>query len=141
MIPHSCIVKHDPPNSYGDCIRACVASVLSIDRTEDVPHFFHDDPDPEVAMKRIAEWCATVGVAPFYSYYAGHVTYEDILNVTEGTNPNVYQVLMGENHAVVIRGGKKVHDPGWTKSPLDPPMNDHAWVLMTFVPLSVTLCK
>lgn len=37
MKPVYMTVTHDPPNSYGDCFRCCVASILEVN-VEEVPH-------------------------------------------------------------------------------------------------------
>lgn len=38
MKPVNQISPHDPPNSWGDCTRACVASIFEL-AAENVPHF------------------------------------------------------------------------------------------------------
>ncbi len=36
-------VPHNPPHSYGDCFRACIASILEMD----VPHFLDGNEDDD----------------------------------------------------------------------------------------------
>ncbi len=143
MITQHCIVKHDPPNSYGDCIRAAVASILNIERTEDVPHFAHDDPDEVTALKRLKEWLLTRGLAPFFTMFDGSASLEDVLMSIDAFNPGIYYLLFGrsqnEDHVVVGCGGKIVHDPSWYSSSITGPNSNGHWVVMIFVP--VVLCR
>lgn len=127
MTPDICYVKNDPPNSYGDCIRACIASLLDLPTT-DVPHFVRDGCAPEVTYQRIRDWLATRGIVPMLSGFAASPTPEPILNFMGETNPGVYYVLMSADHAVVCLGGEIVHDPAWVKSRLNPPAD--AWLIM-----------
>ena len=52
MTPTHCITKHNPPHSYGDCLRACVATILDFDAL-DVPNFADAgvDADAQVAIE------------------------------------------------------------------------------------------
>ncbi len=143
MITQHCIVKHNPPNSYGDCIRAAVASILNIERTEDVPHFAHDDPGGEVIYERLKEWLAPRGLAPFYIPADGAMPLEQVLNTMKVINPGVHYLLFGRSqnadHVVIGRDDKIVHDPSWYSSSIVGPNADGNWIILVFVP--VVLCQ
>lgn len=139
IIPHVCMVKHDPPNSYGDCVRANIASLLGIDNIEDVPHFFHDGCDGPEGHKRLIEWSRKRELMPFYTYYDRGCALELVLEITCAANSDAYQILFGADHCIIIQGGKIIHDPAWYRTRLTRPVDENPWVLLTFVP--VMLCK
>lgn len=56
MIPKFMTVEHDPPNSYGDCFRCCVASILEVEPT-DVPHPYEGGEDEwETRYHKLTTW-------------------------------------------------------------------------------------
>lgn len=119
MTPVICRVKHDPPNSYGDCVRACVASLLDADAS-DVPHFY-EDGSPDGKM-RLGEWLGSIGYVAAWFYSDGNDPLEAVLEFMGAQNPHLYYMLLGRTeggaHAVVCQGGAVVHDPNWYKTPL-----------------------
>lgn len=127
MTPDICRVKNDPPHSYGDCLRACIASMLDLP-TEEVPHFVHDGCEPEVTFTRVREWLAERKLVPMFSGYPTNETPEDILFFMGTTNPGVHYILFSANHAVVGCGNEIVHDPAWIKESLAPPSD--MWITM-----------
>lgn len=127
MKPDICRVKNDPPNSYGDCIRACIASLLELETTE-VPHFVRDGCAPEVTYQRIRDWLKDRGLVPMLSGFAASATPDDILEFMGTTNPGVYYILMSADHAVVCCDDKIVHDPAWVRARLVPPSD--MWITM-----------
>lgn len=139
MIPHVCSVSHKPPHSYGDCLRASIASVLDIENINHVPHFYHDGCDSEVADQRMKEFLISRGLMPYHMVFHPDATIEKIFTHMGAINPNVYYLLFGRDHVVVCRGDKMVHDTAWYKEPLQNP--EGHWVVTTFVPLSVTNWK
>lgn len=134
MIPAFCRTKHDPENStYGDCVRACVASVLNLD-TEKVPHFFIDNCDGLEGMRRVKVWLETRSLVPFWSNFDGDASMTEIFEFMEGQNSTVHYLLFGRtsqgNHVVVCRGGHVVHDPAWFRSPLIGAADNGYWSVM-----------
>lgn len=107
MNPRVCTVKDSPPHSYGDCIRACIASILDRD---DVPHVFDGRP-PLDAWKDLRAWLTTqnkiIAVFPV----------DDHAGFMRENNPGVpYILLHGTlrgDHAVICRDGEIIHDPAW----------------------------
>lgn len=116
MIAHKCQVIHRPQYGfYGDCLRACVASILEME-PDAVPHVFQDGCDGVEGDKRLTGFLRGVGLGTFRAYFPGDVSLDDLLtHVASGSSENVCQILIcsidGGNHAVVIQNGKIVHDP------------------------------
>jgi hypothetical protein len=135
MTPAFCRVKHEPEaGTYGDCLRACVATILDLN-TEDVPHFFHDGCEGEEGNQRLREWLATRQLAPFWSAYAGDLDAAEIMTEIAVSNPTVPFILYGETayggqHVVVCRSGKKVHDPAWIATPFSGPGPHGHWIVL-----------
>lgn len=125
MEPRMCLSLHNPPQTYGDCIRACIATLTDDD---DVPHVFDS---------REAEECWL----DLRNYLAGRNKFLAILVVPdpfefmEENNQNIAYMLIcktqkGENHAVVCKNGKIVHDPAYYKSEITgPPEPGEDWFI------------
>lgn len=134
MKPVHCIIKHDPENgTYGDCVRACVASVLELPAME-VPHFYEDNCDGETGYARIREWLAGRNLAPFFVYFNGSDPLETVLEHMTVANPEAHYILYGNSgegdHVVVCQGGKVVHDPAWIADGIAGPNSNGFWVVM-----------
>jgi hypothetical protein len=134
MTPTLCRVKHDPPNTYGDCIRACIAAMLDITNADDVPHFLADGPDTATAFKRIADYLSTRGYVPFYSGFDASLHVDELKMHMKDNNPDVHYILFGEttagiNHAVVCRGAEVVNDPAWFQQSIVKPGASN-WLIM-----------
>lgn len=137
MIPAICRIKHDPDaGTFGDCLRACVASILELD-ADDVPHFFHDGCDGETGTQRMREWLSERQLAPFFIQYDGHHSLDEILELQGAQNPDVHYLLYGrtadEDHVVVARGDKVVHNPSWYPTPLVGCGSHGLWTMMVIV--------
>lgn len=131
MIPSQCMVKHDPPNSYGDCLRACVASLLELG-TCDVPHFLHDGCSGAVAQQRMTDWLLERKLQPFFIHLDGSsMTLAELLHHMETSNPNAHYMLFGSTrdggHVVIARGGEIVHNPAWDGARIVGPQPDGFW--------------
>lgn len=104
-------VEHNPPDSYGDCLTACIASVLERD---DVPHFMHDgDPEHEY-RQRVSDWAVANGLS-YFRFGFENVELRDLLLYMAQVNPDCYYVLGGSSpaggHAVVCLNDQIVYDP------------------------------
>lgn len=125
MTPVICQIKHDPPQSYGDCIRACIASLCDLP-PQDVPHFGDHDGDLYESIDRIRAWYKG-GV--FIAQYSGQMDQFALLSMLGQLNPGVHMLLFGGTHVVVCKDGKVVHDPAWYKLlRLEPPQD--AWTVL-----------
>lgn len=135
MIPVHCRVKHDPAaGTYGDCIRACVASILEM-VPEAVPHFTHDDPGAIVANRRIAEFLATLRLAPFWSHYDGSATLAEVIAYQAEQNPTATYMLFGGlegggDHVVICKDGAVDFNPAWYSCNLVGPGAHGLWSVM-----------
>lgn len=115
MIPADCTTKHDPANgTWGDCYRACLASILDLP-SEQVPHFIQDrEGQPEWRDDERA-WLAARGLQAIVMVLK--LPLPTILEWLGAMNPEVHCIVMGMGsngipHAVVACGGSIVHDPG-----------------------------
>lgn len=107
--PRYCHTLTNPPHSYGDCIAACIRTILDRD---DVPHCFDGRPT-EQAWIDLRAWLAEQGkcIALFAS--ESHV---EIMR----QNPDIQYILLHAthrgDHAIICRDGAVVHDPAWSRS-------------------------
>jgi hypothetical protein len=128
--------RHDPANGvYGDCHRACVASILEL-RYEDVPHFADGENDGKFAQRERA-FFARHGLVPITMAYSGEATFEQIMLTLKTQAPGVYAIMGGRsprgfNHSVIVLDGEIVHDPSYDGGGLVRPCDDGNWWL-TFI--------
>lgn len=131
MIPVNCRVKHDPDaGTYGDCIRACIASVLELD-AEAVPHFAHDNPDENELWSRIRAWLRLSQLSPFIIQYPP-MPLAELLIVMGQINPDAHYLLFGgtasgNDHVVVCHGGELAHNPAWYGGSIVAPTSLDMW--------------
>lgn len=101
---------HDPENGVvGDCMRACIASVLELQR-EDVPHF--GAMEGVTWLKEYVRWLNKHGFS-VYTQFGDHDTHPVMQD-----DENPYYFAIGRTprhpeitHMVVCRNGAVVHDP------------------------------
>lgn len=138
MIPAFQTVKHDPPHSYGDCLRACVASLLNVD-TARVPHFFDNGATPEQAAGAMDSYLQGVWhLAPFNIGFQG----DDlgmVLETMADVNPGIHYMLFGRNdagpHVCIYKDDKLIHDPGLAgQVGISHPCSSGIYIVMVFVP-------
>lgn len=122
MTPEMCRVRHEPPRSYGDCLRACIATVMDLP-SEAVPHFADGGVSGVEARSACRAWLNGHGL----TVSAFGMPDEPLASVLEwmGTeNPDTTWLLFGStahpdrpgsggDHVVVCQGGVVVHDPAW----------------------------
>ena len=110
--------RHRPDQGiYGDCHRACIASLLD-KPLDDVPHFMDglaDSPEDGTEFaRRQREYLLTVGFVPLQLAYACELP--DLYRVQALLNPDTYYILGGRsirglNHSVLCLNDQMVHDP------------------------------
>lgn len=126
-----CKVKHKPPESYGDCIKACIDTILDRD---DCPHSFCDSLTGEQSWKIIRDWMIPLGFAPFVTVLDEEYTLEDVFKFMEMNNPESVYILIGGtgsgDHAVVCKGNKMAHNPAWTYLPVNKPHSEGHWLIV-----------
>lgn len=119
MIPVEQEFAHDPDNGvYGDCFRACLASLLELPISE-VPHIMHDNPPVEVYRQRTNSFLAehdlflfTVGgLWDFEEWRSTNCIIRDVYHIISDRSPRFPDAF----HAVIGKNGEVVHDPHPTK--------------------------
>lgn len=138
MIPANCLVPHKPDEGkYGDCLRACIATMLSLD-SEDVPHFYHDGCDGDTGHARMVEYLASQGLVVVVLSGGESGTRDEIVTQFGTANPNAPYMLFGGmpgggDHVVVCKGGAVFHDPAWIKVMMSGPTSQGVWLIMVLV--------
>ena len=118
MTPVMCRTRHNPPKSYGDCLRACIASVMDLE-PEHVPHFADMGATGEEARASARRWLGLRGLTITAFALDGTETVEGVLDWMGANNPDTTWMLFGStgvsggDHVVVCQGGAVVHDPAW----------------------------
>lgn len=132
MTPCRQLIKHNPPEAYGDCMRSCVAALLDL-RPEDVPHFIEDgESDGDVVWARVEKWLAIRNLFVFSIVFAADVP--EVLEAMSMRGGNGILYLLGcgsprADHLVVACGGSVVCDPaGYAKNDLRRGSDGYCWV-------------
>lgn len=131
MTPAHCRVStRTSDGSYGDCVRACIATILDLS-PDDVPHFYHDG-DGEAGMQRARDWLGERGQSLFVTVYSGEADLEAVLSLVGRQNPGATYMLFGataegENHCVVCQGDAVVWNPAWFGSAIVQPLTDNGF--------------
>lgn len=116
MRRYSQLVLHDPANGvYGDCFRASLASILSID-PRNVPHFLEGGPESKW-YKECNAWLERYDLF-FMAYDIRGDAGRGYREFYEQSRLCVYHIISGasprfpdELHSVVGLNGKVIHDP------------------------------
>lgn len=128
MKPVNCIVPHNPPFSHGDCLRACVASLLE-QEPDQVPHFAKNgDGDEQHALliDYLAKRQMVASVIPF----GGEMTLGEVCRKVVDAYGSLKFILMCStirdvNHAVICSNGRVLHDPAKYKNEILKPVIEH----------------
>ena len=109
-------VPHDPPNSYGDCQRTCLAMVVGCDPL-DVPHFGDERLFAADSGRRAErEWLRGLGLSYVQLPMVGSWGFEWVLTVLKENAADTPLIVSGKsprgrwNHDVVVYQGS-VFDP------------------------------
>ena len=138
MTPYKQLNLHRPDDGeIGDCYRTSIGCLLDMP-PEDVPHFAEEADlrdKGDVSGDTLAQrWLIQRGLALFSVAYIGDASLDEMLEMQEMLNPNVFYIFSGQsvegrNHSVVALGGKIIHDP--SRHPKDPvlsgPCTDGNW--------------
>ncbi len=126
MKPRICKVKHDPPHAYGDCVRACVATMIDRD---DVPHTITGSTVKEVEKS----WSDLRRYLKTHGKYLALVDVTDPWDFMKENNPDIPYLLLcrtAENdHCVVCKDGKVFHDPSWYRTKIVGPNSIGFWII------------
>lgn len=134
------VIMHDPEQQhFGDCARACIASVLELEPHK-VPHFYHDG-NGENGHRRMQEFLGQHGLylvqVPINGEIEGEpFTLEQVLQTAEYWTDSRSHYLIGGvaergcGHYVVCNRGKIVHNP--SGDDLTGPQDDGFWWVCIF---------
>lgn len=91
---------HNPPHQNGNCMAACLASLLEIEIT-DVPKF-EDEHEKEWYFS-VLKWLSSLG---YYLVYWEEEIHWDGYHIAIGPSPRG-----NFSHCVIYKGKQMVHDP------------------------------
>lgn len=140
MRPQPMLVTHDPEHQhFGDCARACIASVLDMD-THQVPHFYHDGIG-ENGHQRMQGFLRNHGLClvqvPMIAIQNDHtLDLQEVLTVADYWTDGLSHYMLGGTsetgcgHFVIAKGDKVVHNPG--DADLIGPQDDGFWWIGIF---------
>lgn len=133
MISHHCIVRHNPPDTYGDCLRACIASLLNADEVSDVPHFLRHG-DQERSDKELKEFLLSRGYRPFVIGIPTSVALDSIFFMMKECNTDIEYMLFctcgGGDHVVICKNDQMIHNPAWDNASIEGPMSQDGWAIL-----------
>lgn len=138
MIPHICRVAHNPPASYGDCLRCAVASMLNVDDVELVPHFMASGDDI-IGDLLLRSWLLERGKRPFIVALPGNLTLQQIFAMMADGNPDIEYMLFctcgadRTDHVVICKNDEVIHDPAVFPASITGPASNGLWVVMVLV--------
>ena len=121
MRPVMCRNRHEPPKSYGDCLRACIASIMDL-HPEHVPHFADGGRDGAEVRRLAREWLSHPWRLTITAFALDDQPLQDVMDWMGANNPDTTWLLFGSttrapaanaDHVVVCQGGAVVHDPAW----------------------------
>jgi hypothetical protein len=140
MTPRKQLYRHNPPETYGDGARTCIACLLDV-APEEVPNFselhWEDKPGWDKAE---SEYLGSKGYARAqFGYSCG---LEEMLAYMKSVNPGVYYILLGTSrngtpHDVICLDDKIVWDPSQDDSGIVGPVEGSYFVTI-LVPLNMT---
>lgn len=140
MKHHQCQIPHRPDQGkYGDCLRACIASLLNVENVLDVPHFAHDGRI-DLVDDRLREHLALHRLNMALHAFGNSTSFDEVLEITGKVNPGIPYLLFCNNgegdHAIIIRDGAVFHDPSWFRvGPYKPLEQNGYWVLGVLTPI------
>lgn len=124
MEPRMCLTLHNPPKSYGDCIRACVATLTNDD---DVPHVF-DERDADICWRELRAYLATKGKT--LVIFTMDEPFEEMKEINSDTS---YMLIggtaNGSNHAVICKNDEIIHNPAYYSSQIVGPTDAGWWIV------------
>lgn len=140
MIPHFCQVMHNPPDTYGDCLRAAVASICNMETINNIPHFAHGG-DGERANEQLKAFLLTRGLRPFYvGIPSDSATLGQVFEQQTLANADIDYLLFcqcgGADHVVICRNDRVIHNPSLSQSAITGPQSDGVWVIVVLVPIN-----
>lgn len=122
--------RHRPEDGvWGDCHRACVASMLDLP-LDAVPHFGDGGCDNVEFDRRVREYLASQRIAPVTTIFSGSESpLADVLDCVGHLNPGMHYIIGGKSragcgHSVIGFDRKIVFDPSLDENGIVGPMDD-----------------
>jgi len=124
MKPVESVIEHNPPDSYGDCFRACIASILELPSFE-VPHFAllaHEENGSDEDMVALCrKWVAPLGLG-YIDIPLQSSSVDEMLRFCHRFAPGTHYVLTGQSkrgfgHCVIGYDDQIVFDPTYRDEP------------------------
>lgn len=138
MKPVICKVKDNPPVTYGDCLRACVASLLELE-SDEVPHFMING-NPTEAMTMMREFLASYRIVPAAFPVSGELPLDDFFGHMSEFYPDTEYLLFcncgGEDHCIICRNEEIIHNPSWINNSIRGPHSTGFWIAIILARLS-----
>lgn len=134
MTPVKQEFRHNPPETYGDCHRACLASLLDLP-IEAVPHVC--DTLAKEWKERERKFLASLGLIPIAVPLYGEL--KNVLKVSGILNPDVEYFILGGTsknecgHSVIANKFGIAHDPSLDNAGIIGPMEDEFYWLTYLV--------
>lgn len=139
---------HKPAEGkYGDCFRTVIGCLLDMP-PEAVPHWFdglQDDDGGERQWTACREWLAErkLALVMFAVLVGENVLAENVMKHLCEWNKGVSLMLFGRSqtandHVVIIRDGKILHDPSFLESGIVGPASNGVYTVATLAPLILT---
>ena len=128
--------RHDPANGvWGDCHRACIASMLDLE-LDQVPHFGDGGPSDIEFMRRVDQFLATLDMAQVF--FAFPTDIDHVHQVMRVSNPGIYWILGGKSttgcaHSVICLDDKIVHDPSLNDAGIVAPCDEDGCYSVTVI--------
>lgn len=116
MKPYHMVSRHDPANGeYGDCLRACIASLIDAEMIEHVPHFARENPEPNAMWQNVRNWLLDEHNASLWFTPFGGDDWQAVATSCNMLNPGMFYMLQGASaggdHIVICKGDRLIHDP------------------------------
>lgn len=121
-----CLSLHKPPVSYGDCIRACIATLIDDDN---VPHTFQGQ-EPEESWKELRLYLASKN--KFIAVFG--LEDQHPFEFMKENNENIPYILLcgmenGEDHTLICKNDKIIHNPAYYKVPIKGKHSCGYWII------------
>lgn len=121
MKKHMMSVRHNPPESYGDCFRTCIACLLDYDDPLEVPHFVDGiNEGEEFDRTELNNWLENIGfgyiLIPWNVVLSEDSTSSDFLKLIKPQVGLSVFILSGQSprnvdHCVIANADGIIHDP------------------------------
>jgi len=137
MYKHKCQTKHDPANgSYGDCLRACIASLLHIENPLDVPNFADGNASGDEMWNGLRAYLRGRQLDVMHVSFTA--SFAEIRQTMAVLNPGTYYMVIGQidggGHIIICKDDKIEHNPAWYPTGFDGPLPGGFYDVVLLIP-------